>query len=112
MLRFDNQLCRDREYIYYFYTPEHAPAEARLTSRSPADAKETLVELKRGTPFRAILLDARTRQPIAGATVLYGLAKEARYFIWREMDDFADGHHGLKRVRRAVTNDAGELAFG
>ena len=85
---------------------------AGCTARSPADVRETLVELKRGTPFRAVLLDAATQQPMAGVKALYGLSKDARYFIWREMDDFSDGHHGLKHVRRAVTSNAGELAFG
>lgn len=100
-------------YLLYVYSRKHAPATLDIRAMPLGSDEEDLLELAPGTPFLGRLLDANTRAPIRGVSILYGVAddKKARYFEWPDMANYADGRHPLTSVQRASSDDEGRFWF-
>lgn len=100
-------------YLLYVYGRKHAPATLDIRAMLLGSDEEDLLELAPGTPFLGRLVDAKTREPIKGVSILYGVMDEerARYFEWPDMASYVDGHHALTSVQRAVSDAEGRFWF-
>ena len=57
------------------------------------------------------LVDQRTKNPVAGVTVVTGTSKRNgwNYVEWNDLGSYADGHHGLENVLRVVSDANGRI---
>jgi hypothetical protein len=56
-------------------------------------------------------VEANTKKPVAGASVLFGHLGDARYFEWGDRDNYIDGHHSLTWIQRGTTDRDGHFWF-
>jgi len=106
-----DELTESKEYSFHVYAKGYAPWRGPLKA-SALDGEETLtVALLPGQPLLGRLVDVNTEKPVAGASVLFGHAGDARYFEWSDWGNYIDGHHSVTCVQRATTDRDGRFWF-
>lgn len=99
--------------LIYIYAKGYAATEAKLTAVLPDSAGEIDIPLKRNPAVQGVVIDADSRDPVAGSRLLYGIAPRSRfsYMEWSSFSDYADGHHTLRFVQHTTTDADGRFWF-
>jgi protocatechuate 3,4-dioxygenase beta subunit len=98
-------------YMVYVYAKRFAAMSARLKAVAPNSSDYAKVELIEGPMLRGKIVDADTGEPIAGASLVYGIAADAWYFSWPDFHKYVDGYHSLTYVQHDTANKRGAFWF-
>lgn len=100
-------------YLLYIYSKAHAPATLDIKAMALDCPEEDMLELEAGRPLLGRLVDAGDGRALGGVQVLCGIVDEEKtsYFEWADLQSYADGHHPLTGVQKAVTDADGRFWF-
>lgn len=98
-------------YVVYVYSKDFAPGSAVIKAFPLGSEQEEVVQLERGEPLVAQLIDSQTGQPINKGFILYGVyeAKSYKYLFWPDLNSFIDGYHSLSRVQHPAIDAQGNF---
>lgn len=101
------KLDPEDRYEVRIFANGFAPQVRNIIPRDTTQDKPERIELAPHKSAQFQLIDGRTQQPLPNLQVVTGVAKKSgwNYVDWHNIQDYADGNHGLENVYR-VTSDA------